>query len=650
MSEQWKYSIVGGSPRVKIETADEIKRLPELDPKLWTVLSCPVCGLELEEKSLTLLDSNKDGAIHINEINDIAKYLSRVLNGLDILLTEGDDLPLSAINRNDADGEKIAALMESRGMEKALVGDADAMLADLDAEIKAKVDAATQATQENLPFGDKTEAVDKIIAAVEDKVDDYFARCAVARYADNAEECLDVKVSDVEAIASGLLSEECEALEKMPLGRVGKDSSLSIYRVNPAWKNRIEALRREVLVPMFGDIKKMSDEQWKTVKDQIGIYRAWVAGKEKAEAAVLETEKALTERRTVIEELRKLVMLRRDFYRLLCNYVTFTDFYGNERKAIFQVGELYIDQRCCSLCMKVENLDRSVDQARHTGMFLIYCRCESKTLGKSMNIVAALTSGSVRNIRVGTHALFFDRQGNDYDATVVHIIDNPISIKQAFYMPYRKFIDFIENQVSKIASAKEQKVLDEASSKIDTSTENIQKATEVVDKQLDEERRAKKQAFDIAKFCGIFAAIGMAIGYIGGFLTSAFTGFINLRWWQMPIAIAGVMLLISGPSMVLAWLKLRKRNLSPLLNANGWAMNTALIISIIFGNTLTKTASFPKLNIPDIKFEGLNGLDNTIKKSSSWWKWLILAIVIVVVMAGLMFLWIYWVKSKFGLV
>lgn len=650
MSEQWKYGIVGGSPRVKIETADEIKRLPELDPKLWTVLSCPVCGLELEEKSLTLLDSNKDGAIHINEINDIAKYLSRVLNGLDILLTEGDDLPLSAINRNDADGEKIAALMESRGMEKALVGDADTMLADLDAEIKAKVDAATQATQENLPFGDKTEAVDKIIAAVEDKVDDYFARCAVARYADNAEECLDVKVSDVEAIASGLLSEECEALEKMPLGRVGKDSSLSIYRVNPAWKNRIEALRREVLVPMFGDIKKMSDEQWKTVKDQIGIYRAWVAGKEKAEAAVLETEKALTERRTVIEELRKLVMLRRDFYRLLCNYVTFTDFYGNERKAIFQVGELYIDQRCCSLCMKVENLDRSVDQARHTGMFLIYCRCESKTLGKSMNIVAALTSGSVRNIRVGTHALFFDRQGNDYDATVVHIIDNPISIKQAFYMPYRKFIDFIENQVSKIASAKEQKVLDEASSKIDTSTENIQKATEVVDKQLDEERRAKKQAFDIAKFCGIFAAIGMAIGYIGGFLTSAFTGFINLRWWQMPIAIAGVMLLISGPSMVLAWLKLRKRNLSPLLNANGWAMNTALIISIIFGNTLTKTASFPKLNIPDIKFEGLNGLDSTIKKSSGWWKWLILAIVIVVVMAGLMFLWIYWVKGKFGLV
>lgn len=650
MSEQWKYGIVGGSPRVKIETADEIKRLPELDPKLWTVLSCPVCGLELEEKSLTLLDSNKDGAIHINEINDIAKYLSRVLNGLDILLTDGDDLPLSAINRDDADGAKIAALMESRGMEKALVGDADTMLADLDAEIKAKVDAATQATQENLPFGDKTEAVDKIIAAVENKVDDYFARCAVARYADNAEECLDVKVSDVEAIASGLLSEECEALEKMPLGRVGKDSSLSIYRVNPAWKNRMEALRREVLVPMFGDIKKMSDEQWKTVKDQIGIYRAWVAGKEKAEAAVLETEKTLTERRTVIEELRKLVMLRRDFYRLLCNYVTFTDFYGNERKAIFQVGELYIDQRCCSLCMKVENLDRSVDQARHTGMFLIYCRCESKTLGKSMNIVAALTSGSVRNIRVGTHALFFDRQGNDYDATVVHIIDNPISIKQAFYMPYRKFIDFIENQVSKIASAKEQKVLDEASSKIDTSTENIQKATEVVDKQLDEERRAKKQAFDIAKFCGIFAAIGMAIGYIGGFLTSAFTGFINLRWWQMPIAIAGVMLLISGPSMVLAWLKLRKRNLSPLLNANGWAMNTALIISIIFGNTLTKTASFPKLNIPDIKFEGLNGLDNTIKKSSGWWKWLILAIVIVLVMAGLMFLWIYWVKGKFGLV
>ncbi len=635
--------MVGGTPRVKVETADEIKRLPKLDPKLWTVLSCPVSGLELEEKSLTLLDSNKDGAIHINEINDTTNYLCRMLNNIDILLTEGDELPLSALNRSDADAAKIAALMESKGMEKALVSDADAIVAELDAEIKAKIDKATEATAENLPFGDKSDAANKAIEAVESKIDDYFARCAVARYADNAVETLDVKVADVEAIASDVLSEECAALEKMPLARVGEKSVLNWNNVNPAWKRRMEVLHSEVLVPMFGEKRELSEEQWREVKAKIGIYRAWMAGREEVGKSVVEAEKDLAEKRTVIEEMRKLVMLRRDFYRLLCNYVTFSDFYDGKKLAIFQAGELYIDQRCCKLCLKIDNLNVSVEQARHTGMFLIYCHCESKTLGKSMNIVAALTSGGVRNIRVGTHALFFDRAGNDYDATVLHIIDNPISIGQAFYMPYRKFIDFIENQVSKIASAKEQKVLDEASAKIDTSTENIQKASEVVDKQIEDTEKSKKQAFDIAKFCGIFAAIGMAIGYIGGFLTSAFTGFINLSWWQMPIAIAGVLLLISGPSMVLAWLKLRKRDLSPLLNANGWAMNTSLIISILFGNTLTKAAVVPKIQIPDLRFEG------AIKKKSGKWRWVLLAIVIMLVMAALVVCWYFWAMGKLGL-
>ena len=33
------------------------------------------------------------------------------------------------------------------------------------------------------------------------------------------------------------------------------------------------------------------------------------------------------------------------------------------------------------------------------------------------------------------------------------------------------------------------------------------------------------------------------------------------------------MLAISGPSMLIAWLKLRQRNIGPILDANGWAVN-----------------------------------------------------------------------------
>jgi hypothetical protein len=45
--------------------------------------------------------------------------------------------------------------------------------------------------------------------------------------------------------------------------------------------------------------------------------------------------------------------------------------------------------------------------------------------------------------------------------------------------------------------------------------------------------------------------------------------------------------------MLLAALKLRKRNLGPLLDANGWAINSRARVNIPFGGSLTTTASLP---------------------------------------------------------
>ena len=48
----WKFSTIGGMTRVNIERGEDIKHLGELDEKLWTVLSCPVSGMEFDEKTL----------------------------------------------------------------------------------------------------------------------------------------------------------------------------------------------------------------------------------------------------------------------------------------------------------------------------------------------------------------------------------------------------------------------------------------------------------------------------------------------------------------------------------------------------------------------------------------------------------------------
>ena len=111
--------------------------------------------------------------------------------------------------------------------------------------------------------------------------------------------------------------------------------------------------------------------------------------------------------------------------------------------------------------------------------------------------------------------------------------------------------------------------------------------------QRPEAKPAGQQAFDIARFAGIFAAIGLALGAIGTALAAVVTGFLQLAWWQMPLVVLGLMVLISGPSVLLAWLKLRQRNIGPLLDANGWAVNIRARISIPFGVRLTALATLP---------------------------------------------------------
>jgi len=50
---------------------------------------------------------------------------------------------------------------------------------------------------------------------------------------------------------------------------------------------------------------------------------------------------------------------------------------------------------------------------------------------------------------------------------------------------------------------------------------------------------------------------------------------------------------VSGPSMLIAWLKLRQRTLGPILEGNGWAVNGRVRINVPFGTALTDLAVKP---------------------------------------------------------
>jgi len=85
----------------------------------------------------------------------------------------------------------------------------------------------------------------------------------------------------------------------------------------------------------------------------------------------------------------------------------------------------------------------------------------------------------------------------------------------------------------------------------------------------------------------------VAIGSIGTFVSMVFSKFVDIPFWKLPLILVGLMLVISLPSMVIAWLKLRQRTLGPILEGNGWAVNGRVKINIPFGTALTDVATLP---------------------------------------------------------
>ena len=523
---KWSFANVGGVTRVRIQTAEDLRHLGELDKKMWTVLSCPVNGLEISAESLQTMDIDGDGQLRLKEVVATAEWLCATLKDPQSLFEQKDAIALD----NIAD-EAIAA------EAKKLAGKGEAItLAEVDAALAA-------VTVEEEPIPEAPLEAD-VIAAYKEKSAEYAAYF------------------------------EQEKLVKLGLAVIPEDA------------------------PKPGMTEKKFLEMGKQIAD-------WEAAKAAAEGANADK---WTAAKAEFVPLRKLLLLHRDFYRLLRNFVTLEDFYDNNDESIasFQAGTLIIDQRACHLCIRVADLGKHDAQAPLSGIYLLYCNCINKKTGKTAQIVAAMTQGEIKNLTVGKNAIFYDNDGLDYDATVFKIIENPISIRQAFWTPYRKFAKWVEEKINKSAAEKDAKAFDDMTAKADAATADP--AAE------------KKPAFDIAKFAGIFAAIGMALGMIGAALVSVAEGMSGFKWWQYVIVFVCILLVISGPSMIMAWMKLRRRNLAPVLNANGWAVNADSIISVPFGRTLTEQVAFPIVKSK----KGMKG----------WQKWL-LALGIIVVILGI---------------
>jgi hypothetical protein len=681
-AHRWSFFRAGGFDQVKLETADDLRSLDQLNQKLWVALSCPTTGLELDEKTLGAIDADKDGRIRAPDVIAATRFACACLKDpLDLKKGE-TPLPLAAINPKTPEGkavldsarEILANLGKKDADEITLEDTADtakvfadtkfngdgvvipeaaedevlrAVAADVmaccgekddrsgkkgfDQETADRFFAALQAFDEwwkaaeadpaVLPLGPATVAAADAVRAVKGKVDDYFARCKLAAFDARAQAALNREEKDYLAFAAKDLSITTEEVTGLPLAQVeaGKPLPLRVG-LNPAWSDRVAKLRDDAVAPILGPRDALTDEGWAHILAKLEAHEAWVAKKAGAEVEklglprvrellagkakaqlddLIAKDKAVEPQYDAIANVDKLIRYYRDLYKLLVNFVNFRDFYGRKDKGIFQIGTLYLDQRSCDLCVRADDMARHGTLAHLSRAYLAYCDCTrkapektdaTKTVTEKMTIAAAFTAGDADNLIVGRNGVFYDRKGQDWDATITKLTDNPISIRQAFWSPYKRIMRMIEDQVAKRATAADTAVHASAmthSTKVITPEPPKPGAPPA--KPAAPAAAPAKPKFDV----GVVAALGVAVGGITAALGMLLQSFFGLGLW-MPLGIVGLMLVISLPSMVIAWLKLRQRNIGPILDANGWAVNAKAKINIPFGGTLTGTAKLPK--------------------------------------------------------
>lgn len=465
---------------------------------------------------------------------------------------------------------------------------------------KAESDASV------LPLGLNTEAAAGAVKAVKAKVDDYFARGRIAAFDPRSVGAMNRDEKEYAALGAKDLSGAHADIAGLPLAQVGATSPLPLTTgINPAWAGAVAALQTNAIVPLLGARTVLTESDWNALLGKLAAFDAWNASKtggsvekiglkrtreilgtkaQETLTALVAKDKAEAGYAQAVIGLHRLVHYQRDLFKLCCNFVNFRDFYGRKDKAIFQAGTLYLDQRSCDLCLTVDDAGKHASMAGMAGTYLAYCDCARKGTNEKLSIVAAFTGGDADNLMVGRNGIFYDRKGRDWDATITKIVDNPISIRQAFWSPYKKLVRMIEERAAKQAAA-----ADAESNAQLTAVANAPVAPAGAPAAGAAPAAPAKPAFDPS----VIALLSLAIGSLAA-AAASMLGFLGkFESWQVPICLVCVMLVISAPSMAIAWLKLRKRNLGPILDANGWAVNAKAKMNVPFGGALTGVAALP---------------------------------------------------------
>ena len=645
----------GGSYQLRIENAKDMENIQVLDEVHWAATSIPTDSLNCDKAFTAYMDTDKNGRIRPAELKVAWSWLVQFLGNCDRLSEGSDVLRLQDIDTHCPEGQKLQATAEliltnlniadKNEISLAQIRDVQSIMASADnngdgiipPEVAANDGLAQFITSimdtmgsrmdacgkpgisedelkrfsqeaeaflawkaqgeipkghehtEIMPWGLETQNASDLLRNVEGKVDQFFAQCALVKFDKRAAARMQLREKELEDIDFTDTAKMIDRLKDSPLASPNSEGLLDFQEaINPLYVDSLHELKEKVLNrALENSVEQLSESEWRKVKNIFRSYHAWIKNKQgskveklgknqlrsylegsyrKQTSELIEKDLAVSTDLNQIQNLEKLILYQRWLMTFANNFVCFADLYNPNTRALFEMGTLVIDERRITFTMGVRDRQAHKKVSQRSSMYLLYVEVtggQDKEI--KFEIVAPVTSGSSEGLCVGKRGIFFAVDGREWDAEVVDIVVNPISVWESVKAPFQKIADFVRKQIEKMTKSSEEKAVSMASGASASGT-----------------------ARDLMLGGGLaIAAIGSSFAYI----TKALS---EVKPVQVLVALLGLAMVILLPSIFAGFAKIRKRDMSGLLEASGWAVNVRMRLNMTMGRLFTHTPHLPK--------------------------------------------------------
>jgi hypothetical protein len=508
-----------------------------------------------------------------------------------------------------------------------------------------------------MPFGAATPAMFQAIAAIKDKVEQFFTQCALVRFDARMAERISPRDDELAKLDYKDRQAILEHLSLAPLARPNPEGVLPLDEgINEVYRGPINALRTQVIVPMFGlpaaivgagvklpHITQASEEttvlteaQWRQILEKFGPYEAWVKAKpgtaleplgvdklraylaathDAAIRALIVEDKVVAGEIQQLQNLEKLLLYHQWLFEFVNNYVSFPYLFNPKRRATFEMGTLILGGREFTFSVKVENRSVHSTLAKNSGICLLYLQITGAKPEDTFEIAVPVTRGDAKNFYVGKRGVFFTVTGRELDAQIMQIVENPISLWESIKEPFRRVYAMIGSRFTQVAAAI-QKETETAITGTTSSQQTIQTGLRQVQQTAEQTAAstvAQTQPLSTpastltptapgtprnSTIRDLMIGAGFLVAGVGTamkFLVDAARQLTQPKTLYMLLIMIGVFLVVAILVTTLsAWKKLRQRDLGVLLQASGWAINGRMRLIRAMARFFTRKTQIPK--------------------------------------------------------